>query len=89
MPKRRKTSLVVTRIEIMIRMMMIQVWSVVIIRQDLGQVEENSTTLVEDLDAWFDFEVFSYGDVQRVEGWFRLPKEVGHIQHIRCYSLID
>ena len=29
MPKRRKTSLVVTRIEIMIKMMMIHVWSVV------------------------------------------------------------
>jgi len=30
MPKRRKTSLVVTRIEIMMRMMMIHVWSVTI-----------------------------------------------------------
>lgn len=50
--------------------------------QDLGQVEEDAAALVEDLDARVDFEVFADGGVERVEGWFRVPEEVGDVENV-------
>jgi hypothetical protein len=38
--------------------------------------------LVEDLDAGFDFEVFAHGGVERVEGGFGVPEEVGGVEHV-------
>ena len=36
------------------------------VAQYFGQVEEDSTPLVEDLDARLDLEVFAHGNVQRM-----------------------
>jgi hypothetical protein len=52
------------------------------IRQDFAEVEENLAALVEDLDAGFDFEVFADGGVEWVERGFRVPEEVGGVEHV-------
>jgi hypothetical protein len=50
--------------------------------QNLGEVEEDAAALIEDLDAWVDFEVFADGDVEGVQGRLRVPEEVRHVQDI-------
>lgn len=50
--------------------------------EDLGEVEEDTAALVEDLDARFDFEVLADGDVERVEGWFAFPEEVWDVEDV-------
>jgi len=50
--------------------------------ENLRQVEEDSTALVEDLDPGLDLEVFSDRLVQRIEHGLRVPEEVGGVQHI-------
>lgn len=52
------------------------------IRQDFCQIQENLATLVQDLDAWFDFEIFAYRIIEGMEGGLAVPEKVGHIQHI-------
>lgn len=114
-PKRRKTSEQVTKMERMMRMMIIQVRPVpgvspsedslthrsvgyatgraerrltrhlVVsngIRQYLCQVQEDSTSFVEDLYAWFDLEVFSDGMIKRMQCGFAVPEKVGDVKHI-------
>lgn len=50
--------------------------------EDLREVKEYSTSFVEDLDPRLDLEVFADGVVERVEGWFALPEEVGYVEHV-------
>lgn len=104
--KRRKTSEIVTMIEMMMRTMMIQVWSRMGLAGRLGsekakhtgsavvgdrvgqylcKIEEYATSLVENLNSWFDLQILAHGDVEWVKGWFALPEEVGDIEHIRCW----
>lgn len=57
--------------------------------EDLGQVEKDAATLVEDLDARVDLEIFADGGVEGVEGWFRLPEEVGDVENVGCWSNVS
>lgn len=51
--------------------------------EDLGQVEEDAASLVEDLDPGVDLEILSDGLVQRVESRLRVPEEIGDVENIR------
>ena len=50
--------------------------------EDFGQVEEDSATFVEDLDSRLDLEVFADGFVERVQGRFAVPEEIGDVEHV-------
>jgi hypothetical protein len=52
------------------------------VREDLGEVEEDAASFVQDLDPGLDFEVFADGDVEWVERWFAFPEEVGDIEDV-------
>jgi hypothetical protein len=54
------------------------------IREDLAEVEKDLASLVEDLDAGFDLEVFTYGGVEGMKGGFRVPEEIWRVEHVRC-----
>jgi hypothetical protein len=55
-----------------------------LVREDLGEVEEDAAALVQDLDARFDLEVFAYTLVERVESGFGVPEEFGGVEHVAC-----
>lgn len=52
--------------------------------QDLCEIEEYATSLVENLDTWFDLQILAHGDVEWVKGWLALPEEVRDVEHIGC-----
>lgn len=56
--------------------------------EDLGQVEEDAASLVEDLDAWVDLEVLADGDIEGVQGWLRVPEEVGDVEDVGCWEVL-
>lgn len=46
--------------------------------QDLGKVQEDAASFVEDLDSWVDLEVVANRGVERSQGRFRFPEKVGY-----------
>lgn len=54
------------------------------IREDLGEVEEDATPLVEDLDARFDLQVFAHGVVEGVQRGFGVPEEGRGVEDVGC-----
>jgi hypothetical protein len=58
------------------------------IGQDFGEVEKDAAALVEDFGAGFYFEVFADGVVERMEGGFGVPEEVGDIEDVGCWGLL-
>ena len=52
------------------------------VRQYLCEIEEDPTSLVENLYPRLDLEVFSDCGVEGVESGFAIPEKVGYVKHI-------
>lgn len=54
-----------------------------------SELQEDRTALVEDLDAWRNFEVLADGEVERVEGWLGVPEEVWDVEDIGRWDFVS
>ena len=54
-----------------------------------SELQEDRTALVEDLDAWRDFEVLADSEVERVEGWLGVPEKVWDIEDIGRWDFVS
>lgn len=56
-----------------------------VIGQDLGKVEEDATSFVENLGTTIDLEVFPDSVIERFERGFRVPEETWYVENVGCY----
>lgn len=54
------------------------------VREDFRQIEEDAATLVEGLHARLDLKVLADSEVKGVKRGFRVPEEVGDVEHVGC-----
>ena len=52
------------------------------VAEDLSEVKEDPAALVQDLDARFDLQILTHALIERVQGGFRVPEEVGGVKKV-------